>query len=267
MQTRYIIRCAGPGRKWKEAALVHMRIKVINPDYGMTFETLRERERMLSALARPDTVISMDCLTETRVSIDSALDVVLAGAEIVKRAIQAEKDGFDAVVLYCLSDPALAACRETVKIPVLGGGQVSMLVAAGLGYRFSILNTSEARIPEKEEFVRNSGVDPSRLASVRSVDISLQDVRRDIPATVNSLAEVGRQCVEQDGAQVLILGCLSFAGMGAAVSGAVGVPAVDPAFAVINMAELLHVQQLSHSKKAYPHPPTAKRSWGGGEIV
>jgi allantoin racemase len=244
-----------------------MRIKVINPDYGMLPVTLRERERMLSAIARPDTIISMDCLTETQVCIDSSLDVILAGPEIIRRAVQAEKDGFDAVVLYCLSDPALAACREAVKIPVLGGGQVAMLVACSLGYRFSILITSARRTSEKEEFVRSSGIDPSRLASVRSVDIPLEDVRRDIPAAVRCLATAGSQCVEEDGAQVLVLGCLSFAGMAAQVSTQVGVPVVDPAFAVINMAELLHAQQLAHSKKSYPYPPAVKRNWDKGEII
>lgn len=244
-----------------------MRIKVINPDYGMTSETLRDRERMLSAIARPDTVISMDCITDTEVEIDSALDVVLAGAEIVKRAILAEKDGFDAIVLYCLSDPALVACREAVCIPVIGGGQVSMTIACNLGYRFSILTTSQKRIPEKEEAVRYFGIDPTRLASVRSVDISLEDSRKSIEYSINRLAEIGKKCVEEDGAQVLVLGCLSYAGMSQKISSLVRVPVVDPAFATINMAELLYAQKLSHSKKAYPFPPKKRRSWNSGKII
>ncbi len=244
-----------------------MRIKVINPDYGMTDEALRYRERLLSAIARPDTVIHMDGITDTEVEIDSATDVVLAGPEVVRRAIQAEKDGYDAVVLYCLSDPAVVACREAVRIPVIGGGQASMLVACALGYRFSLLTTSPWRTAEKVESVRTTGVDPTRLASVRSVTISLSDARQDIAATVRQLAAVGRQCVEADGAQVLILGCLSFAGMGPAVAEAVGVPVVDPAFAVINLAELLYAQGLSHSKVAYPYPPVREKRWGAGEIV
>lgn len=243
-----------------------MRIKVINPDYGMTAETLRSRERMLAAIARPDTVISMDCLTDSRVEIDSALDVVLAGAEIVKRAKQAEKDGYDAVVLYCLSDPAIVACREVVRIPVIGAGQASMLVACMLGYRFSILTTSFQRIPEKEESVRYSGVDPSRLASVRSIAIPGGDPRKDIPTTVRLLAEAGRECLNKDRAHVLVLGCLSFAGMGQELSELTGAPVVDPAFAAINMAELLHSQHLSHSGIAYPTPPARERSWSHGEL-
>jgi len=243
-----------------------MRIKVINPDYGMTPEALRYREQLLASIARPDTEISMDCVTATQVEIDSATDVALAAPEIVRRAVRAEADGYDAVVLYCLSDPGLVACREAVRIPVLGGGQTSMLVAAGLGYRFSILTTAAVRIPEKVESVRSSGVDPVRLASVRSVDMSLGDTRKDLQASVDRLAAAGRKCVEEDGAQVLIIGCLSFVGMGPAVAAAVGVPVVDPAYAVINMAELLHAQRLAHSKVAYPYPPARPRSWESGSI-
>ena len=244
-----------------------MRIKVINPDAGMTFDTLRAREKMLSVIARPDTIIDMECLRDTQVTIDSALDVVLAGSEIVKMALQAERDGFEAIVIYCLSDPALAACREAVRIPVIGAGQVSMLVACSLGYRFSLLTTSKQRTPEKEESVRYSGVDLTRLVSVRSIDSPLTDLRQDIQGTIGLLAEVGSKCVQEDGAQVLILGCLSFAGMGPEIRTAVGVPVVDPAFAAINMAELLHNQQLSHSKKAYPCPPAGKRIWQAGQII
>lgn len=244
-----------------------MRIKVINPDYGKSPEALRQRERMLSSIARRDTEISMECVTNTKVEIDSALDVVVAGAEIVNLAIKAEKDGFDAIVLYCLSDPAIVACRESVSIPVVGGGQASMLIACSLGYRFSLITTSKRRITEKEESIRYLGIDPYRLASVRSVDISLTDSYKSIEDTVNRLVKVGKECVDKDGAQVLVLGCLSYAGMSEEVSSIVGVPVVDPAFAAINMAELLYAQKLSHSKIAYPYPPVGERSWSCGQII
>jgi allantoin racemase len=244
-----------------------MRIKIINPDFGMSPESLRYREKMLSNAALPDTHISMDCVTASEVEIDSALDVVIAGPEIVSRAIQAEKDGYDAVILYCLSDPAISACREAVKIPVIGGGQVSVLVAALLGYRFSILTTSPWRKPEKEEFIRTTGVDPTRLASIRSISVSLQDARKDTHETIRQLSDAAKACAEEDGAQVVVLGCLSFAGMSAEISHSSGVPVVDPAFALVSMAELLYAQKLSHSKIAYPYPPDRKRTWQGGSIA
>ncbi len=37
----------------------------------------------------------------------------------IRGAIEAEKDGFDGLIVYCGSDPAVKACREVVDIPVI----------------------------------------------------------------------------------------------------------------------------------------------------
>lgn len=236
-----------------------MKLKVIIPNSGMDAETLRARERMLSAVARPDTAISVACIDRGPVSIESAYDELLAAPEIVRVMAGAEAEGYDAAVVYCLSDPAVAACRELFTMPVIGPGQASMLLAAALGYRFAVLTVLAETVVQVEEQVRRTGVDPTRLASVRSVDIPVVDVRNDIPATVRRLAEVGRRCLEEDGAHVLVLGCLGFAGMAREVSAQVGVPVIDPAFAAVNLAELLHAQGLTQSRRAYPAPPEKLR--------
>lgn len=243
-----------------------MRIKIINPDAGMTREELEQREKMLMSIARRDTVISMDCLTETNVCIDSLVDVSIASSEIVKRAIQAEKDGFDAVGIYCLSDPGIDACREMLTIPVLGGGQVAFQVACGLGYNFSLLTTSDRRIPQKKEFIRTTGIDISRLASIRSVNMHMENIRENLDFTISKLVEASKECIEKDKAEVIILGCLSFAGLGKLVSDKIGVPVIDPAFSLVNMIELLHAQGLSHSKLSYPKPDSISRWWNKGNI-
>jgi allantoin racemase len=232
-----------------------MKIKVINPDFGMTNKELRTRENLLSKVCRYDTIISMDCLTNTQVTIDSATDVAIASSEIIKMAIKAEKEGYDAIVLYCMSDPAITACRESVNIPVVGGGQASIAVANTLGYRFSMLTTGKNRIPEKREFIRTTGIDMSRLASIRSVDISYEQIFSEPEKTISKLVDCSRLCIEEDNADVIILGCLSFAGMAKKVSDLSGIQVVDPAFTAVVMAELLIAQGLQHSKIAYPFPP------------
>ncbi len=244
-----------------------MRIKIINPDYGMTTTELEERISILKKVAGPDVELSMDCLKNSTVEIDSALDVVLAGAEIVQQAIQAEQENYDGIILYCLSDPALAACREAVGIPVLGGGQAAFLTAAGLGYNFSLLVTSPQRIPEKKEFIKTTGVDPARLCSIRSVPLNLSNIREDKNKTIENLSREGRCCVEEDGAQVLILGCLSFLGMAGAVSDRIGIPVIDPAESALLMMESYIRQGLRHSKKAYPYPPPGARAWLAGNVI
>ena len=122
-----------------------MRIMIINPDYGMTRQEMDTRCQILSEFTGNDVELRMECLTETKVYVDSAFDVVMAGPEIVKRTIAAERDGFDAVVIYCFSDPALDACREAVSIPVVGGGQASCLVSMMLGRQCGILITDKRR--------------------------------------------------------------------------------------------------------------------------
>jgi allantoin racemase len=134
-----------------------------------------------------------------------------------------------------------------------------MLLASALSFRFSILAVLEDTIPRQEEHVRRNGIDPSRLASVRSVGIPVVDVREDIPVTVQRLIEAGRLAVQEDEAQAVILGCLGFANMGRAVQEKLGVPVIDPAFAAVNLAETLVVQGLSHSRRSYPKPPEKER--------
>ena len=236
-----------------------MRIKVVIPNMGMSSEILRDRERMLRQVARPDTEISVECIVKGPVSIESAYDELLASPEIIERVVAAEREGYDATIVYCLSDPAVDACREMVSIPVIGPGRASMLVASALGFKLSIIVPLEDSISRQEEHVRGMGIEPTRLASVRSVGIPVVDLRNDIPGTVKRLIEVGRLAVERDGAQVLVLGCLGFANMSRAVQEQVGVPVVDPAFAAVNFAEMLHMQGLSHSRRAYPRPPEKER--------
>ena len=91
-----------------------MKIFIINPDFGVTPEQMAARCHLLSANVGPDVELHMECLVENHIEIDSALDAALAAPEIIKMAVRAESEGYDAVVLYCFSDPAVDACREVV---------------------------------------------------------------------------------------------------------------------------------------------------------
>lgn len=237
-----------------------MKLRVIIPNAGMEPETLRAREQMLKQVARPETEITVECIAGGPVSIESEYDEMMAAPEIIERVIRAEAEGADAAIIYCLSDPALGACREQVRIPVIGPGQASLLLAAMLGRRISLLTVLPETVPRHRDNVLHVGVDPAKIASVRSVGIPVCNVRDDIPATVARLIDVGRQCLDEDGADVLVLGCLGFAGMGPDVTAALDVPVVDPAFAAVNLAELMHLQGLRHSRRGYPIPATKVRS-------
>lgn len=234
----------------------------------MTPEEIKVRVTRMQRVAAPDTQIVMECMEKSKICIDSQLDVALVTPEIIEKGLKAQREGFDAVGIYCTSDPGIRALREVLDIPVVGGGMAAALTAAALGYRYSMITTAADRISEKREFLRECGLDPTRIASVRSIayDVLAQSKNPTREATVRQLTEAAEKCRDEDGADVVILGCLSFAGMGEEIEMQVQIPVVDPAFAMVGMAEALCRQKLTQSRQSYCVPPARPRSWGAGSM-
>jgi len=229
-----------------------MKIMILNPDYGMTKAELGLRCQILSHFVGPDTQLAMTCLQKTKVEINSALDVVLAGPELVAQALQAELDGFDAVVLYCFSDPALDGCREAVQIPVVGGAQAACLTLPFIGRQAGVILADGARIPEKKLFLQTTGLEAGRLTAFNSIDCHGLDLWQDRDEVLRRLQEAGQALIEKQGVQVLILGCLSFLGLGQPLAAKLQIPVIDPAVAAVSWAEALVRQQLKTSQRSYP---------------
>ncbi len=246
-----------------------MRILVIGTDSGESEQHLRDTEKLLQQAVADDVEIRVTCQQRSEVCVDSNVDVVITGPETLERARQAEADGYDAICLYCGADPAYDAVRELIHIPVIGSAHACFAMAMTLGYQYALITTSKRRIPQKKEFARSCGIDISRLVSVRAVDYDFKAPRTPAFRTkiIKELAEVAKLCAEEDCADVIVLGCLSFAGMAREISELSGVPVIDPGLAMIAMAEAVVRQGISHSKIAYPDiPPNTNRSWSAGSL-
>lgn len=229
-----------------------MKIMIINPDYGVTKEEIDIRLSILQQYTAPDTELSMVCPQNSHVEINSALDVVLAGAEIVSLAVQAQDAGFDAVVLYCFSDPVIDACREALQIPVIGGAQASCLAALNICRSFSIILADDLRLPEKKLFLRTLGVDPYRIGEIAAVDLKGISIWQEREAALERLIACGKQLMENKHAEAIILGCLSFLGLAESLSKILGIPVIDPAVCAVTTAESIARQHLATSKISYP---------------
>ena len=228
-----------------------MKILIINPDYGMTQEEMALRCRILEEYTAPDTQLTMVCPQSSGVELNSALDVVLAAPEIVQLAADGQNAGFDAVVLYCFSDPVIDACREALRIPVIGGAQASCLAALNVCRSFGVILADEARLPEKKRFLRTLGVDPSCIAQIAAADMRGVDPWQNRELALARLAECGQQMVA-DGSEAIVLGCLSFLGLAQPLAEVLGVPVIDPAVAAVCTAESTVRQNLLTSKISYP---------------
>lgn len=229
-----------------------MKILIINPDYGMTQEEMALRCRILEEYTAPDTQLAMVCPQSSGVELNSALDVVLAAPEIVQLAADGQNAGFDAVVLYCFSDPVIDACREALRIPVIGGAQASCLAALNVCRSFGVILADEARLPEKKLFLRTLGVSPERIGQIAAINLNGISPWADKETTFKKLLACGQKMMRETHTEAIVLGCLSFLGLAEPLSRVLGIPVIDPAVAAVTTAESIVRQRLFTSKVSYP---------------
>lgn len=232
-----------------------MKIIVINPNTSesMTEHIRRELERIKSA----ETELTVTNPLHGPVSIESAYDEAYAVPSTLELVKQAEKEGCDAVVLACFSDPGLEAAREIVSIPVVGIEEAALHVAAMLGHRFSIMTSLCQRVPSKTEHVAKLGLQ-SRLASVCPLNMSVLEMDAEPERAKARIMEVAGAAVREDGAEVIVLGCAGLAGYAVDIQRELGVVVLDPTPIALKIAELLVNLRLRHSKRGLYATPAGK---------
>ncbi len=221
-----------------------MRIAYIGP---------KNREAALQAFVGSGTTVEARPTGKGPRSIESMWEEYLSIPGLMEAVVELEQEGFDAVVSGCFGDPGIDGARELVSIPVLGTGATSMVVAANIGHRFSIVTVLENVVRPLENLALLTGVGP-KLASVRQIGIPVLELNSDPEATFSRLIDVSRDVIEQDRADVLVLGCGTLSFRAAELQDAVGVPVINPLQVTLKMAELLVSSGLSHSKRSYPVP-------------
>lgn len=180
---------------------------------------------------------------------------------------QAEQEGYDAAVIGCFYDPGLREAREIVDdLIVTAPAESCLQIAASLGHTFSIIVGRTKWIPAMQENVVKYGF-KDRLASFKSVDLGVHDFQRDKTETARRLKAAAREAIEQDLAEVIVLGCTIEFGFYQEIQAELGVPVVDAVLAPFKYAEFLVELRKrfgwSHSKRgAYESPPIEEiRSW------
>lgn len=171
--------------------------------------------------------------------------------EVFEAVLQAEKDGFDAVIVYCFSDPALDEMRQAVNIPVVGLGQSSMMLASLMGARFGLVAMAPASIARNEQLARRYGVFDKLVTPIRPMPLPLVEQEKmilDATTGIEAFRQVAREYI-RDGAEVLIPACgalnlaLKFCpgvpALPRGLSEVDGVPVVDAVSSAVKMAEML----------------------------
>jgi len=231
---------------------------LINPILPSEFD---KQDRVFFAdNVNPSFEVEVKSLDYGPASIEGYYDETLAAPFVVKRVVDAGRRGFDAVIINCFMDPGLDAAREAVEIPVVGAGESAICLALMVGDSFSIIDPGPRNYvsyaPTRQ--VRRMGVE-NRFVSVRGAGVPVLEITKDLDKTTERIRLEVLKAVEEDGAEVVVLGCTGLAGLAPKVQAKLGVPVIDPALAALRMAEVLVQLKLPTSRASYPESPEKPR--------
>ena len=121
------------------------RILVIVP-FPLDAQGVANRAKQAEALQLgPETTLDFRPIKAGCTSFESDHDWLLMDLGCYEAGINAEAEGYSAVVIDCTAElgAGVGALRSTLNIPVIGPGRVSCLYALMLGNKFGILASNE----------------------------------------------------------------------------------------------------------------------------
>ena len=175
---------------------------------------------------------------------------------------------YDAIVIGCFYDLALREAREVSgKAIVAAPCESSIAIAAQLGNTFSVLVGADKAIPKMRENIRAYGSE-HRLMSMRPLNMGVLEFQAQAERAMEAMLREGRKAVEEDRAEVIVLGCSAEVGFHRTLQEELGVPVIDSALAPFKYAEFL--AETAQRFGWYPSrrwgsepPPEAEiRDWG-----
>lgn len=204
------------------------------------------RETELIAVTNPKGTPAIDC---TFSDYQSAWSL---HREILDRVDEHQPD---AVVVAGFGNLGVYGLKEVLTIPTLGMSETCMAIASTLGHKFTVLTTLLQYVPAMEDLVTLYGMQ-TKCASVRAIDVCVTDCVGQREQTLDLLEREAEKIMDQDGAEVLILGSGGLSGYSEDLEKRVGMTVLDPVRVTVKFAEMLAEAGLSHSKKRkFAAPP------------
>lgn len=211
-------------------------ILVINPNSSKA--VTRSMEQCLGVFANNGHRIRCTELAQAPAGIETD-DHVSAVVPLLVQAVTGAPA--DAIVVGCFSDPGIARVRAATSVPVTGIAEAAYLAALGLGSRFGIVSLGPSSILRHRRYLEALKLE-GRLAGDRSLDMTIVEL---VAANVvERVARIAAALRDEDGADVIILGCAGLGSYRSALQARLRLPVVDPVQAGVALA-------CSHAELGY----------------
>ena len=216
-----------------------MKLLIINPNSDKKMS----QAILSSARQFSDGDFDVDCLSTpgAPLFIDTYQDTAAALPGMVELLNRHIAD-YDAFIVACHCDPNLDLMKELTNKPMVGIGEASMKIATMLGHRFSVISTDSRSVPNKEALIRSYHLQ-DLLASVKFPIATLENRSDEEKYLLTAQA-----AIEEDMAEVIVLGCAGMTGLDKRLEQKLGVPVLDGVVCALIIAAGLVKYQVSTSK-------------------
>jgi Asp/Glu/hydantoin racemase len=235
-----------------------MKLLVVNPNISESVTQLIGDEARRAA--SPGTAITMLTARFGVAYIETRFEALI-GAYAAAELAAEHAAGHDALVVAAFGDPGVPGLREALDIPVVGLTEAALASACLLGHRFSIVAISRRITAWYREAVEQNGL-AGRLASIRSLDAPLRDISAVQSDHSTRLRELCAAVVNEDRADVIILGGAPLAGLARTIAGEIPVPVVDGVSSAVRHAETLAALKPGAARAGSFAPPPEKPNAG-----
>ena len=220
---------------------------VINPNSSQTVTDAIDLA--INPLRRFGTPVRCLKLAEGPLGIESQKQADLTITPMLDlAAAQTDAAGY---VIACFGDPGLYALRDQTPLPVVGIQQAAVMTALTLGQRFGVIAILPNSIPRHMRAFGAMGV-LGRLAGDRALGLTVADLA-DERLSLEVMIATGCKLRDEDGADVLIMGCAGMARYREALETATGLPVVEPCQAAVSMALGQIALNLAHKIEETHH--------------
>ncbi len=233
-----------------------MKLLLINPN---TTQAVTDAVLVAArAVARPGTELKAVTGRFGPVVIGSRAENALAQHSVLQLAAEHAGD-CDAVVLAVSLDTGLWACRELLRVPVIGMTEAGLRMACGVATRVGLVTYGQRMGPLYRELAECHGLG-SRLAGIATLSVTPQQTFSDPERVRSATLAAARQLVERDGAEAVLLAGAALATMAAVLQPDLDVPLLDGVACAVALAE-------AHVALALPKARAGSVSATGGREV
>lgn len=211
-----------------------MRLLVINPN---TNAKLTADIRAIAAASVPDVTVEGVTAPYGVDYIRTPEDSELALSAVVELADNLDA-GYDAAMIASTSDTGLAEVRQRLTIPVTAMTESAMTAACMLGKGFSLVSFQPGSEAIAKGLAAAYGF-TDRLRSVRVPTILKSGGTDHLGDLKEMILEAGRKAIDEDGAEVLLVGGAAACPITTDLTETLGIPVLDGITCAARQAQML----------------------------